>query len=104
MYQLFVGEIGIDRDVFLHQLAMWEIRSIVKGYRRRASVVWDSSRWQTFVWLKARGVKEISKPEDLLNFPWDNVSGTPMDEDERRELQEVIRAENERLKNEKGGE
>ena len=35
MYQLFVGEIGIPRHEFLHELRWWEINSIIRGYRNR---------------------------------------------------------------------
>ena len=32
---MLVGEIGIDRRAFLYDLRYWEVRRIIKGYRRR---------------------------------------------------------------------
>ena len=35
MFQLFVGEIGIPRHVFYYELRWWEVKAIIRGYRRR---------------------------------------------------------------------
>jgi hypothetical protein len=32
---LLVGEIGISRREFLYELRFWEVRRIIRGYRRR---------------------------------------------------------------------
>jgi hypothetical protein len=35
IYQLLVGEIGIPRREFLYDIRFWEVRRIIRGYRRR---------------------------------------------------------------------
>lgn len=66
-----MGEIGIPRHEFLYDLKLWELDSIVTGYRRRAIELWNSTRWQTFYILNAMGAKSITKPKDIQEFPWD---------------------------------
>ena len=34
LFQLLVGEIGIERNVFYYELRWWEVKSIVRGYRK----------------------------------------------------------------------
>lgn len=35
IYELVVGEIGVHRNTFLYDLVFWEVRRIIRGYRRR---------------------------------------------------------------------
>jgi hypothetical protein len=35
LYQLVVGEIGISRREFLYDVTFWELRRIIRGYRKR---------------------------------------------------------------------
>lgn len=95
MYALVVGEIGFDRKAFLHDLKLWEINAIIKGYRKRAHTHWEVARWQTFCILCALGSKGMSTPEDLMRFPWEEERDTgelPSDEEVeriRKELQQL---------------
>lgn len=96
MYQLVVGEIGIGREEFLYQMAFWEIRRVVAGYRDRQRAAWEVARWQTF-WLMQVGMADTSRIDfdTLLRFPWekqDDNSG-PTDEEIER-LREDLRAYN----------
>jgi hypothetical protein len=35
LYQLVVGEIGISRREFLYDVTFWELRRVIRGYRKR---------------------------------------------------------------------
>lgn len=96
-YSLLVGEVGIDRTTFLYELPLWEINCIIKGHRRRYRDVWESARWQSFVWLNARGAKGIQDLQDLITFPWEKARDETPDEEEVNELRERIRAMNARM-------
>ena len=70
-----MGEIGIPRHEFLHVLRWWEIRSIIRGYGRRHRHLWSIARWQTYnLMCCLADIKKagISRPTDLIEFPWDN--------------------------------
>lgn len=98
MYQIFVGEIGISRKVFLLELRWWEVNSILKGYRRRQRTLCDVLRWQT--WLLASTQVKLDEvgvkcSQDLINFPWDEEN----DEEEEEEEPAIMSADEEqRLK------
>jgi hypothetical protein len=66
-----VGEIGYNRREFLYELVWWEIKSIIKGYRRRNKTELECNRLFTYYILCAMGAK-IDKPEDLQKFSWDD--------------------------------
>ena len=92
MYSILVGEIGIDRHEFLYELHLWEIRSILSGYRRRDRVQWETTRWQTWCILNALGAK-IHSLAELLPLPWeDEFVGAPS-QDDLNELRAKMRAE-----------
>lgn len=95
-----MGEIGIDRREFLYELQLWEINAIVKGYRRRHRAIWEAARWQSFLWMKARGAKTIHDLHDLAIFPWEQSHHEPdkMTDEEVEEMREVLRRENEKRK------
>ena len=81
MYQLIVGEIGIPRHDFLYNLQVWEVRRIIRGYRKREQTTWEQCRWQTF-WLLHNGMLDVRKaginqPSDLIQFPWDKEQVDP---------------------------
>lgn len=97
-YELVVGEIGIDRKEFLYDLKLWEIRAIIRGYRKREHSLWHIARWQTF-WIMHNGMLDMKKAglhseRDLCTFPWEKEKEviTMTDEEienERKKLQEI---------------
>ena len=94
-----MGEIGFPRREFLYEVAFWEIRRIVKGYRMRQRTFCDMMRWQTWYLLQPH-VKSntIRKPEDLATFPlWEKEDEDEVkhNEDDVREMRELIRKKNE---------
>lgn len=92
MYSILVGEIGIDRHELLYELRLWEIRSILSGYRRRDRVQWETIRWQTWCILNALGAK-IHSLADLLPLPWEDEFEYAPSQDEIDELRAQMRAE-----------
>ncbi len=90
---MIVGEIGIPRREFLFRLSFWEARRIVNGYYRRQRSAWSMTRWQTFYLLKAMpfaDTEKITKPSDLIPFPWDSEDVDLLEEDEVDDIQGMI--------------
>ena len=99
--QLFVGEIGFQRREFLHDLKWWEVKSIIRGYRRRERTSCIMSRRMTFWQVKTSmaDTKKISTPSDLWPLPWDKEekdTAPQITEEEQQEMQDLIKAENAR--------
>ena len=100
MYQLVVGEIGIERDMFLYRMRFWEVRRIVAGNRRREQCSWEQTRWAVF-WLMHNGMTDlkkagISEPADLIRFPWDGAaSDDTLSDEEVEAMRRALQAKNE---------
>lgn len=94
LYELLVGEIGIERGQFYFVLPFWEISAIVTGYRKRERTLCDLTRWQTFWIMNCIGDPTkagIYNPSDLLSFPWDKErEERPMSEDEEQRIREEL--------------
>lgn len=86
-----MGEIGIPRHEYLYELTFWEMRRIIRGYRKREQTTWEQTRWAVF-WLMHNGMTDLRKaginsPSDLIQFPWDNDH--PEQDDDEPTLEEV---------------
>ena len=95
-----MGEIGYPRHEFLYDLRLWEIRSIIKGYRLRSRTVWESSRLNAFFIMSSMSDLRkagIYRDTDLVKFPWEKLKvdrdDQPTKEDVER-LRELMRQEN----------
>ena len=94
MYELLVGEIGIDHHTFLYELKFYQVRRIIRGYRRRntlthqmlAEVVFSSIYSQRDP--KGRTVKNLFP---ALFEDEDEEVAPPLTEAEQQELQELMR-------------
>ena len=96
-YTLLVGEIGIPRNEFLYVLKLWEINSIVKGYRRRNREHWEMSRHLGLTICNVMGAK-IDSAHDYLPLPWDDITTKKeLTEEDVNELMELMRKENEAI-------
>jgi hypothetical protein len=92
-----VGEIGIPRREFLYEIQFWEVRRIIRGYRRRdilkhqllAEVVYAA----TFSMRDPRGKTVKDMFPSIFAEEKENVAPTLTDED-RNELQELMNAIN----------
>lgn len=96
-----VGEIGIPREDFLHNMQWWEIRSVVRGYERRKRDPWSIARWHAYNIMAAMPYCDLTKagiyhPTDLIRFPWDNDDehNTAISDDEAADLVNDINAFN----------
>lgn len=95
-----MGEVGIERNLFLYDLQFWEIQAIIDGYRKREHTYLIMTRWATYMQMCA-GMADLHKagienPEDLLRFPWEQEEQAPpipAEEQQRirEELQELNR-------------
>ena len=109
MYQLFVGEIGFPRREFLHELKWWEVRSIIRGYRRRERTLCILSRRMAFWQVKTSmaNTDKINVPSDLWPLAWDKEekdSIPQITDEEKQELLDLMAAENARLSQQKSSE
>ena len=101
---MFVGEIGYDKNEFLYQLKLWELKAILRGYRARSHALWEATRLGSFLVMSAQAdLKKagIRTDRDLLMFGWEDpdeveAEGQP-DEEEVERLRQLMREENERL-------
>ena len=97
---IVVGEIGLSRQEFLHDIRLWELRSIIRGSNRRNREMWSAIRWHAHInmlaqngskWMQENG---LTSPHDILPLPWDKrqriVNEIPTD-DEVKRLQEEMR-------------
>ena len=94
-----MGEIGFNRHEFLYELSWWEIKAIIKGYRRRNKALLESARLYTYYILCAQGAT-IDSPEKLQKFTWDDEDRQQerISEKEVAELQALIAESNAQLR------
>jgi len=107
---MFVGEIGIPRREFLYDIQFWEARRILDGYNARHRNLWSAVRWQTYKLMEAQGGTEhlrkngINSPADLIQFPWDREPTPTLTDEERKEMQAEMDAENASIRENKKDE
>ena len=96
-----MGEIGISRREFLYELRFWEVRRIIRGYRRRQRPSWEQARLNAFYIMSA--MADLSKAgirsdRDLITFPWEKEvtkrESLPRDE-EVEEMRQLMKELNE---------
>lgn len=94
-----MGEIGFPRREFLYDIAFWEVRRIIKGYRKRSQTFCEMLRWQTWWYLQPHVKKDsIRKPAELATFPWEKEEVEEYSEEDVNEIRELIRKTNESSK------
>lgn len=109
IYKLLVGEIGYNRNEFLYDLKLWEIRAIIKGYRNRAHDMWESARLNAYYIMSATAnlrKSGIYRDTDLIRFPWERITaggGDQPTKEEVEKMREMMRQENEQLQQKKEG-
>ena len=70
-----MGEVGYNRNEFLHELRWWEIKAIIDGYRKRERTYLLMTRWSTFM-IMCTGMADLKKAgihsdDDLMRFSWE---------------------------------
>lgn len=95
-----MGEIGIPRREFLYDLKFWEVRRIIRGYRKRGKIFMqllaENVYASTFAIRSAEGKKVQDMFPGIFDDDDDEVE-PPMTDDEKQELLDLMEAENERL-------
>ena len=97
---MFVGEIGIPRHEFLYDLKFWEVRRIIRGYRKRGKIFMQLLAENVYASTFAMRSAEGKKVEDMFPGIFDDDDDEvepPMTDDEKQELLDLMAAENERL-------
>lgn len=111
MFQLFVGEIGYNRNEYLYELDYCDILLISRGYFRRTREMWSATRWQTF-YLMSVSMADLKKagiyrPTDLIKFPWEKDvtegGGNMPTKEEIEEMRRMMREENQKNEANQGG-
>jgi hypothetical protein len=95
-----VGEIGITRREFLYDLKFWEVRRIIRGYRKRGKIFMqllaENVYASTFAIRSAEGKRVQDMFPSIFDDDDDEVE-PPMTDEEKQELLDLMAAENERL-------
>lgn len=101
---MLVGEIGIPRKEFLYEVDFWEVRRIIRGFRRRNILQYQLLRlcaYSSFFSMRAN--KSGKGPEEWLPLDFDRTldeeSGEgedPITEEEAERLRQMIRDINEK--------
>ena len=95
-----MGEIGIDRNIFLYDLQYWEIILITSGYYRRYHPSWEQARMIAHQVHYAMGCPKgqtPKTPEEWLPFPWDpkeSAADDDYDDDEIKRQRELLQQYN----------
>lgn len=93
-----MGEIGIDRHVFYHDLKWWEVKSIIRGYNNRHHHGWEQARLVAYNAHYCMGSKDpVPTVTEWIKFPWEKTDIAPISDEERDELQAEMAAMNEQL-------
>ncbi len=71
MYELLVGEIGIDRRTVLFDVDMSEVHLIIRGYRKRARDGWARQRWLIWAVSAMLGGSKFDTPAEMCPFEWE---------------------------------
>ena len=97
-----MGEIGIPRREFLYDIRFWEVRRIVRGYRRRDRLKHQLMAECAYAAMFAMRDPKGKTPRDIFPslFPTDEDDATdsaPIDASEVARLRQMMREENARL-------
>ena len=97
---MVVGEIGIDRDLYMYRLQYWEILLIIWGYFRRSHPMYDAARLVAHQVHYCMGVPKGTSaklPHELIPFSWEKKQGRPISLEEEQELLAEMDAINQAL-------
>ena len=93
VYQLIVGEIGIPRREFLYELHFWEVRRIIKGYRRRDWLKLQLMAECTYAAMYAMRDPKGMTPQKMfpeLFKPEDEPEAPTITEQDAQDLQDLM--------------
>ena len=100
-----MGEIGRDRTEFLSEMTYCDILLIQRGYRRRNVLQYQLQRLQAYgAFFCMSGTNK--KPSEWIDLYFDHYKGCEgrlLSEDDKEELQSMMREINKRKKKENDG-
>ena len=91
-----MGEIGIDHHTFMYDLTFWQVRRIIRGYRKRSTLTHQLLAEMVYASIhtmrdpKGKTVKDMFPM--LFEDDDDEEPAPPLTEEERKELQELMKA------------
>jgi hypothetical protein len=98
LYQLVVGEIGISRREFLYDVTFWELRRIIRGYRKRDRLKHQLMAECAFAAIYAMRDPKGKTVADIFPQLFENNEDyddePPITEDEAAELQALMASMN----------
>ena len=87
-----MGEIGIPRHEFLYDIRFWEVRRIIRGYRRRERSGWEQARFNAYYIMSAMCDMSSYKSDlDIYRFPWEQTPAALPSKETVAEMQELIK-------------
>lgn len=97
-----MGEIGIQRREFLYDIRFWEVRRIIRGYRKRNRLTNQLLAESVYATIHVMRDPKGKTPRDFFPslFPTDDADATdsaPISSSEVERLRAMMREENARL-------
>lgn len=87
-----MGEIGIPRHEFLYDIRFWEVRRIIRGYRRRERSGWEQARFNAYYIMSAMcDMSSYKSDSDIYRFPWEQTPSALPSKETVAEMQELIK-------------
>ena len=95
MFQMFVGEIGINWHDYLYRLTYCQILLISRGYHNRHHAGWEQARLVAYNARFCMGSKDpIPLLTEWIKFPGEQTPTTPISQEDIDELQAEMDAIN----------
>lgn len=80
---------------FLHELRLWEIRAIIRGFHKRQHPMWRAARFVAWTTAKAFGSTNANCAEDFVQFAFEKERPDALPSDEEiEEIRKRIKAMN----------
>ena len=90
-----MGEIGISRHEFYHELRWWEVRAIISGYNKRHHHGWEQARLIAYNARFCMGSRDpLPRIDEWLKFPWEKSHEVNISDEEADDILAEIDALN----------
>ena len=67
-----MGEYGISRHEFLYEMRFWEVRRVIRGYRRRNILHYQLQRINAWAAMFCMGNPQHKGPADIVKLYFDD--------------------------------
>lgn len=89
---ILVSECGLSPEYVMDEMALWEIPIYLNGLFHKVKSRMEEQRLFAFIgltpWLDKSG--RVSKPSDLLTFPWENEKSKSFVEEHYKSLHKLL--------------